>query len=106
MLFRVKARFNGSTRSQKRVIDDTNSPEIGNDFKKKVNHYLGTHDKEAGGYPVFWLRSATEDNRNSAIYINYLENTGKYAVDIQKMFVGYHLPVHLVKSKFHLRHER
>ena len=39
-----------------------------------------------------------------AIYINFLENTNKYAVDIQKMFVGYHLPVHLVKSKFHLKH--
>lgn len=65
---------------------------------------FGTHDKESGGYPVFWLRSSTEDNQNSAIYINFLESTNKYAVDIQKMFVGYHLPVQLVKSKFHLRH--
>jgi hypothetical protein len=63
---------------------------------------FGTHNKEDGGYPVFWLKSTTEDNKNSAIYINYLGNTDKYAVDIQKMFLGYHLPVRLVKSKFHM----
>ena len=63
---------------------------------------FGTHGKDSGGYPVFWLRSTTEDNMNSSIYINYLENTGKYAVDVQKFFLGYHLPVRLVKSKFHL----
>lgn len=63
---------------------------------------FGTHDKEDGGYPVFWLKSTTEDNKNSAIYINHLGNTDKYAVDIQKMFLGYHLPVRLVKSKFHM----
>ena len=63
---------------------------------------FGKHDREHGGYPVFWLKSTTEDNKNSAISISFLENADKYAVDIQKMFLGYHLPVRLVKSKFHL----
>ena len=63
---------------------------------------FGRHDREQGGYPVFWLKSTTEDNKNSTISISFLGNTGKYAVDIQKMFLGYHLPVRLVKSKFHM----
>jgi hypothetical protein len=66
---------------------------------------FGSNDKQNGGYPVFWLRSTTEENLNSAIYINFLGNTGKYVVDIQKMFLGYHLPVRLVKSKFHMSHD-